>query len=207
MVRLLLSINILIYLAQSTGNSEWIVHYALWPAGDQEMIRTHAGWAQVPSFHLWQLITYGFLHGNFSHLFMNLFALWMFGGAIERYWGWRRFTVYYFVCLVGAGLVQLTVMHWHVQAGGQPYPTLGASGAVFGLLLAFGMMFPNERIMLLFPPIPLKAKWLVIGYGALELFFGVAGIASNIAHFAHVGGMFFGFLLIQYWRRRFPFAL
>jgi membrane associated rhomboid family serine protease len=206
MVRLLLLINILVYLAQSTAPGKWIVRYALWPGGDPAVIRTDAGWTQVPPFHFWQLVSYGFLHGSFSHLFLNLFGLWMFGSVMERYWGSARFTVYYFVCLIGAGLVQLAVMHLHLQAGGAPYPTLGASGAVFGLLLAFGMMFPEQWIILLFPPIPLKAKWFVLGYGALELFFGVAGIAGNIAHFAHLGGMLFGFLLIQFWRRRFPFA-
>jgi membrane associated rhomboid family serine protease len=206
MVRLLLLINVVVYLLQYTGPGEWIVHFALWPSGEPAMLRTDEGWVQVPPFHIWQLVTYGFLHANFSHLFLNLFALWMFGTAVERYWGSARFAVYYFVCLVGAALVQLVAMYLHLRAGGAPFPTLGASGAVFGLLLAFGMMFPNERIMLLFPPIPLKAKWFVLGYGGLELFFGVAGIASNIAHFAHLGGMLFGFLLIQFWRRQFPFA-
>ncbi|MES1994384.1 MAG: rhomboid family intramembrane serine protease [Pseudomonadota bacterium] len=206
MVRLLLLINVVVYLLQYTGPGEWIVHFALWPSGEPSMLRTDEGWVRVPPFHIWQLVTYGFLHANFSHLFLNLFALWMFGTAVERYWGSARFVVYYFVCLVGAALVQLVAMYLHLRAGGAPFPTLGASGAVFGLLLAFGMMFPNERIMLLFPPIPLKAKWFVLGYGGLELFFGVAGIASNIAHFAHLGGMLFGFLLIQFWRRQFPFA-
>jgi membrane associated rhomboid family serine protease len=206
MVRLLLLINVVVYLLQYTGPGEWIVHFALWPSGEPAMLRTDEGWVQVPRFHIWQLVTYGFLHANFSHLFLNLFALWMFGTAVERYWGSARFALYYFVCLVGAALVQLVAMYLHLRAGGAPFPTLGASGAVFGLLLAFGMMFPDERIMLLFPPIPLKAKWFVLGYGGLELFFGVAGIASNIAHFAHLGGMLFGFLLIQFWRRQFPFS-
>ena len=178
MVRLLLLINVVVYLLQYTGPGEWIVHFALWPSGEPAMLRTDEGWVQVPPFHIWQLVTYGFLHANFSHLFLNLFALWMFGTAVERYWGSARFAVYYFVCLVGAALVQLVAMYLHLRAGGAPFPTLGASGAVFGLLLAFGMMFPNER-MVSSPPIPLKAKWFVLGYGGLELFFGVAGIASE----------------------------
>ena len=132
-------------------------------------------------------------------------ALLMFGADIERYWGSRRFGIYYFTCLVGAGLVQLLVATMAVNAGSPPYPTVGASGGVFGVLLAFGMMFPHRQVMLLIPPIPMKASTLVIVYGALELFMGVVGTQSGVAHFAHLGGMAFGFFLIQYWRGRWPF--
>ena len=156
---------------------------ALWPVG--------------LGFWPWQLVTYGFLHGSLMHLFLNMFALYMFGPLIERAWGKRRFLVYYFVCLVGAGLVQLTVTY----LTGAPRPTIGASGAVFGLLLAFGMMYPNERILLIFPPIPLKAKWFVLAYGALTLFFGMTGTMAGVAHFAHLGGMIFGLGLILFWGR------
>ncbi|RMH61799.1 MAG: rhomboid family intramembrane serine protease [Bacteroidetes bacterium] len=152
----------------------------------------------IPGFWPWQLVTYAFLHGDLGHIFFNMFALWMFGVQIEHAWGSRRFAIYYFTCVVGAGLLQMLVM-W-----GQPVPTVGASGGVFGILLAFGMMFPDRYIMLLIPPVPIKAKWFVIGYGALELFFGVTGTQSGIAHFAHLGGMLFGFLLIQYWRGKLP---
>ncbi|HMM46227.1 MAG TPA: rhomboid family intramembrane serine protease [Candidatus Macondimonas sp.] len=199
MVRTLIAINLIVYALQGMDPVYWISHFALWPVGSGP-IETGAGWAMAPEFRPWQLVSYGFLHGNLSHLALNLFALWMFGSTVERFWGTARFTVYYLVCLIGAALIQMMAMAMHLQGGGQPFPTLGASGAVFGLLLAFGMMFPNQRILLLFPPIPIKAKWLVIGYGALELFFGLAGIATNIAHFAHLGGMLFGFLLIQFWR-------
>lgn len=154
--------------------------------------------AEIPGFWPWQLVTYGFLHGGFGHLFFNMFALWMFGVQIENAWGSRRFAIYYFACVIGAGLLQMLVI-W-----GEPVPTLGASGGVFGILLAFGMMYPNQYIMLLFPPIPLKAKWLVIIYGAIELFAGITGTQAGVAHFAHLGGMLFGFLLIQYWRGRLP---
>lgn len=154
--------------------------------------------SEIPGFWPWQLVTYGFLHGGFGHLFFNMFALWMFGVQIENAWGSRRFAIYYFVCVIGAGLLQMLVI-W-----GEPVPTLGASGGVFGILLAFGMMFPNQYIMLLFPPIPIKAKWLVIIYGAIELFAGITGTQAGVAHFAHLGGMLFGFLLIQYWRGRLP---
>lgn len=151
----------------------------------------------IPGFQVWQLVTYGFLHGDLSHLLFNMFALWMFGVQIENAWGSRRFGVYYFVCVVGAGLIQMLVM-W-----GSPVPTLGASGGVFGILLAFGMMYPNQPIYLYFL-FPIKAKWLVIGYGLLELWAGVMGTQQGVAHFAHLGGMLFGFVLILYWRGRLP---
>jgi membrane associated rhomboid family serine protease len=135
-----------------------------------------------------------------------MLALFMFGAPLELTWGPRRFALYYFVCLVGAGIVQLLVASYTVKYGGPAYPTVGASGGVFGLLLAYGMLFPNQRVMLLFPPIPMKARTLVIAYGALELFLGISGAQTQIAHFAHLGGMAFGFLLIQYWRGRWPFT-
>ncbi len=152
----------------------------------------------IPGFWPWQLVTYSFLHGNVPHLLFNMFALWMFGVEIENYWGSARFAAYYFACVVGAGLTQLVATY------GMGYPTLGASGGVFGILLAFGMMFPERRIMLLFPPIPIKAKWFVVGYGAIELFSGIAGAQTGVAHFAHLGGMVAGFGLIQYWRGKLP---
>jgi membrane associated rhomboid family serine protease len=153
--------------------------------------------AEIPGFWPWQLVTYGFLHGDFSHLLFNMFALWMFGVQIENVWGSRRFALYYFVCVIGAGLIQMMVM-W-----GSPVPTLGASGGVFGILLAFGMMFPNQPIYIYFL-FPIKAKWLVIGYGVFSLWAGVAGTQAGVAHFAHLGGMLFGFILIQFWRGKLP---
>ena len=132
-----------------------------------------------------------FLHGNFSHLLFNLFALWMFGQQIEAEWGTKRFVTYYFLTGIGAALLHLLV---------SLSPVIGASGGVFGILLAYGMLFPNREIMLLIPPIPLKAKYLVIGYGALELFNGVTSLNSGVAHFAHLGGMIAGFVLIRYWK-------
>ena len=201
MVRTLIAINLIVYVLQGMAPAYWVTHFALWPLGSGP-IETGAGWVLAPAFRPWQLVSYGFLHGNLSHLALNLFALWMFGSTVERFWGTARFTVYYFVCLIGAAVIQMVAMAYHLQGGGQPFPTLGASGAVFGLLLAFGMMFPNQQILLLFPPMPIKAKWLVMGYGGLELFFGLAGIATNVAHFAHLGGMLFGDLLIRFWRHR-----
>lgn len=146
-------------------------------------------------FHIWQPITYMFMHAGWSHLLFNMFALWMFGYVLENYWGSRRFLFYYFICGLGAALCNLLVPGWGI--------TVGASGAVYGILLAFGMMFPNERIYLYFF-VPIKAKWFVIGYAAIELFEGLL-YNDGIAHFAHLGGMLFGLLLILYWRKH-PFS-
>jgi membrane associated rhomboid family serine protease len=153
-----------------------------------------------PWFHSWQVVTYMFLHGGFSHLFFNMFALWMFGRSLEYDLGSKRFLIYYMVCGIGAGLIQLLVAY----LAGSPanVPTVGASGAIFGLLLAFGMMHPNDVIMLLFPPIALKAKWFVVIYGVVELLFGISGRMDGVAHFAHVGGMLWGLVLLLYWKKR-----
>ncbi len=181
---ILLGITVAAYFVQTSGFVPNIAQFALWPLG--------------PRFAPWQLISYGFLHGGLMHLFFNMFALYMFGPLIEQAWGTRRFLIFYFVCMIGAGFVQLVF----VAMTGAMQPTIGASGAVFGLLLAFGMMYPNQRLMLIFPPIPIKAKWFVIGYGLLTLIFGVTGTAAGVAHFAHLGGMLFGLVLILYWGRR-----
>ena len=146
-----------------------------------------------PLFEIWQPVTYMFLHGDFSHLFFNMFALWMFGRGLEQDLGTKRFVIYYFTCGIGAGLVQLLTMNFMGI-------TIGASGAVFGLLLAFGMLHPNATIMLLIPPIPMKAKWVVVIYGLVELLFGVTGSLDSVAHYAHLGGMFWGWLLLLWWR-------
>ncbi len=145
----------------------------------------------------WQLVSYGFLHGGLNHIFFNMFGLWMFGRDLERLMGVRRFLTYYMTCVVGAGFVQLIV----AQLQGGIYPTVGASGGVFGLLLAYAMAFPNRTVVLLFPPIPMKAKFFVLAYGLLELYLGLSGRAPGVANFAHLGGMFFGFLLLYYWRQ------
>ncbi len=205
-IKNLLILNGLVFLAQLAAQmapqgwlAQVITMMALYPPGAPEIGYTVVGTIdQIPGFWPWQLVTYAFLHGGLTHILFNMFALWMFGIQIERSWGSRRFTIYYFVCVVGAGVTQMFVM-W-----GVPVPTIGASGGVFGILLAFGMMFPDQRIMLLFPPIPIKAKWFVIGYGAIELWAGISNTQSGVAHFAHLGGMVFGFILIQYWRGKLP---
>ncbi len=151
---------------------------------------------QAESFKLYQVVSYMFLHGSLSHLFFNMFALWMFGRTLENVLGSKRFLIYYMACGVGAGLIQMGI-----GLASPYYLTVGASGAVFGLLLAFGVLFPNAVIMLLIPPIPIKAKWFVVIYGLLELALGIRDSASdNVAHFAHLGGMIWGFILLHYWR-------
>lgn len=147
-------------------------------------------------FHVWQLVSYMFLHGGWSHLFFNMFALWMFGRQLEYDLGPRRFLTFYMLTGIGAGIVNLIVMD---LMGDGVAVTVGASGAVYGILLAFGLMHPNERILLLIPPIPIKAKYFVIIFGVLELFQGFA-VDDNVAHFAHLGGMLFGAALLLYWR-------
>lgn len=150
-------------------------------------------------FYLYQLITYQFTHTEFLHLFFNMFALFMFGRVLESYWGPSRFFTYYMVTGIGAGLIQLAICYFQ-----NIYSiTIGASGAVFGILLAFGMIFPNTQLMIIPIPFPIKAKYLVIGYGLLELSMGFANRSGdNVAHFAHLGGMLFGIILILYWRKK-----
>ena len=202
--RALLLANGLVFLLQAVLGEAVFLDMMLWPLGDYTLRLPNGSLTQV-GFLPWQVVTYGFLHGGLAHLFFNMFALWMFGIALEATWGSRRFLTYYLVCVIGAGLVQLVVATLAVRNGAQPYPTVGASGGIFGVLLAFGMLFPNQRLMLIFPPIPMKARTFVICYGLLELFLGVTRTQSGVAHFAHLGGMAFGFLLIQYWRGRWPF--
>ncbi|MBK8806827.1 MAG: rhomboid family intramembrane serine protease [Bacteroidales bacterium] len=189
-----------------------------------------------PQFKPLQFISYMFMHGSFSHIFFNMFALWMFGNVLENVWGPKRFLIYYFVTGMGAGLIHLLITYLRIQQvsanlspeliemvqseglaiinKGMNYSdpnmaslnellhtaTVGASGSVFGVLLAFGMMFPNSLIYIFFA-IPVKAKWFVLGYGAFELYNGVMNQpGDNVAHFAHLGGMLFGFILIRYWK-------
>ena len=188
----LLIANGLVFAAQQMtfipqlGIDRVTVYFGLWPATR----------ADSP-FALWQPLTYGFLHGDVVHIAFNMFALWMFGRELELLMGPKRFLTYYLSCVVGAAFVQLVVAHFQ----GGLYPTIGASGGVFGILLAFGMAFPNRMIVLIFPPIPMRAKYFVLFFGLLELYLGVSGSAPGVANFAHLGGMLFGFLLLQYWSK------
>ncbi len=183
---ILLVANGLLFALQQLSREFLLANFALWPVG-------------TPLFQPWQLLTYGFLHSPtyLGHIFFNMFGLWMFGRDLERMMGPKRFLTYYLTCVVGAGIVQLIV----AGTQGGVYPTLGASGGVFGLLLAFGLAFPNRMVVLLFPPIPMRAKYFVLVFGLLELYLGVSGNAPGVANFAHLGGMLFGFLLIQYWKK------
>ena len=193
---------VLIFLLQHFGgyNDTLIAHFALWPFG-HEQAQMASGRIVTVGFEPWQLLTYAFLHGGWLHIGLNMWALFLFGPPIERVFGATRFLFYFVVCTVLAALAQLLVIAFF---SGGFYPTIGASGGIFGVLLAFGMLFPNVRLLLLIPPIPVPAWLFVIGYGAVELILGVTGTEAGVAHFAHLGGMFGGLLLIQYWRGRLP---
>lgn len=184
---------------------------------------------QSNDFRPHQLITHIFMHGSFTHLFFNMFALWMFGKILENIWGEKRFLIYYMITGIGAAFIHLLISQYQIISISNQIPelvsiaiegkynpsiplskkltqliitpTVGASGAVFGLLLAFGMLFPNALLYLYFA-IPIKAKYFVIGYGILELYAGISNNpADNVAHFAHLGGMIFGYILIKYWKK------
>jgi membrane associated rhomboid family serine protease len=209
-VKHLLIINVLLYLATFTMNR---FHIDL-----TDILGLH--FFKASDFRVYQLITYMFMHGNFEHLFFNMFALWMFGNTLENIWGSKRFLLFYMLCGIGAGLCQEVVQYIQYATslaqydsvnlgGGQVIPmasylnlmnTVGASGAIYGLLLAFGMMFPNAMIYLYFF-VPIKAKWFVIGYAVIELVSGFIG-GGNVAHFAHLGGMLFGLILILVWKKK-----
>ena len=176
-------------------------------------------------FHLYQLVTYMFMHANLQHIFFNMFALWMFGCVIENVWGPKKFLFYYISCGIGAGLIQeltqLGSLYVLMNQSGydvslmqlfslsaadaqalNAWTTVGASGAVYAILLAFGMLFPEERLFIFPLPVPIKAKWLITGYIVIELFSALSTTGDNVAHFAHLGGMLFGFLMIRYWRKK-----
>ena len=183
----LIAANVAMFLVELVAPGS-IDALALWPLG--------AGHADGAGFAPWQLVTYAFLHGGMLHLAFNMFALYMFGGAVERVFGTRRYLVYYFVCVFSAALTQMVV----AAVSGGMHPTVGASGGVFGLLLAYAIYFPHSRVMLLFPPIPMPARVFVLFYAAIELFLGVTGTQEGVAHFAHLGGMIGGYLLLRHWR-------
>lgn len=176
------------------------------------------------NFHVYQLLTYMFAHGGLSHIFFNMFALWMFGGIVERTWGPRKFLFYYMVCGIGAGLFQELAQigeFYYIASNNianfnlsqtmlvaeanapllNSWTTVGASGAIYGILLAFGLLYPEERLFIFPLPVPIKAKWFVVGYAAIELFMAFSTANDGVAHIAHLGGMVFGFFLIRYWRR------
>lgn len=169
---------------------------------------------QAPDFRLYQLVTYMFVHArDFTHVFFNMFAVFMFGRTVEMTWGPKRFLIYYTVTGIGAGIVQQFTWFWALGGSMSEIAmygdqlnmlvTVGASGAVFGILLAFGMLYPNAPLFLMFIPVPVKAKYMMIIYGVMELYFGIANFSGdNVAHFAHLGGMLFGYFIIRYWKKK-----
>jgi len=183
--RAIIIANVVVFLLQFVAGNLLLSLFALWPVGDT-------------LFQPWQLLTYSFLHAGFLHIFFNMFALYMFGTPLEAFWGSRRFAFYYVACVLTAAATELAVQNG-TEVGG---PVLGASGGVFGLLLAFAWYFPKQRLMLLFPPIPMPAWLFVTIYGAFELVLGVTGAQPGVAHFAHLGGMLGGATSILYWRAR-----
>jgi membrane associated rhomboid family serine protease len=218
----LLIINVLLFLAT----------YLLRNTGLDLTEKLGLHYFKAPLFKPYQFITYLFMHGSFMHLFFNMFAVYMFGSVLENVWGPKKFLTYYIFTGLGAALTQLVVFYFqvtpaleHIQEllsqarsyeeqtqiiyyrnellNSPGFTVVGASGSLFGLLIAFGMMFPNAELMMLFLPIPIKAKYFVAIYGAIELFSGLANSGNdNVAHFAHLGGMFFGFILLMIWRKR-----
>lgn len=184
----LLLINVAVFCIDLFLGPAFTRLFALWPIGT--------------NFMPWQVVTYSFLHGDTLHLFFNMLGLWMFGAELERLWGTKRYLQFYFASVLTAAATQLIV----TALAGSGVPTVGASGGLYGLLLAFGMMFPNRIIMPLFPPIPMKARTFVIVFGGLALLFGFSGSVSGVAHFAHLGGMLGGYLMIRYWRGQPPFG-
>lgn len=199
-------INVLVMIMIVLNEQFMIEHFALfYPAS--------------PFFRPWQFITHMFMHGGFWHIFFNMYTLWIFGSVLERTWGWKKFLVFYFVTGLGAALQHTGVQYIEAQIymsqiaeGSQQAmaalhqlkltPTVGASGAIYGLLLGFAMLYPDARLTLIFPPVTLKAKWFVVIFAVIELVTGVTGIGGGIAHFAHLGGMLFGWLLIMYWKKK-----
>jgi membrane associated rhomboid family serine protease len=191
----LLITNGVVYLLQELLGPQLVVWFALWPLHGASPVG-------LAGFLPWQLVTYSFLHGSPLHLVVNMLALYMFGSDIERVLGDRRYLAYYFTCVVTAAVAQLIVS---AMSGGPPYPTVGASGGVFGVLLAFALYFPRRTVMLVIPPIPMPAWLFVTLYGVVELYLGITGTQAGVAHFAHLGGMLGGYAMIRYWRGRPPF--
>ncbi|OZC03081.1 rhomboid family intramembrane serine protease [Rubricoccus marinus] len=214
-VKNLLILNVLAFAAQlvfrmrtgtmDTGIGPVEQWFALWPAGipSETVLPTFGG-----LFWPWQIVTSAFLHGDFSHILFNMFGLWMFGAPLEQTLGSKRFAILFGGAVLGASLLQLGVISWPFLGDALPAgaygPTLGASGGVLGVLGAFGMLYPNQPIYLLFLPVPIAAKWMVVGYAAMDILGGFGAYASNTAHFAHLGGLITGVLLILYWRGRLP---
>lgn len=185
-VKNLLIINIIVFLGTELIGDPMYQLFALFPIGS-------------PFFRWWQFVTHMFMHGNFMHIFFNMWSLFVFGPLLERLWGSKKFLIFYFVCGLGAALCHELVLLSQPLSN---IPTVGASGAIYGLLLGFGMLYPNYVLTLVFPPVSLKAKWFVIIFAAIELLTGILGTHDGVAHFAHLGGMLFGLILILIWKKK-----
>ena len=196
----LILVNILIYIATALNENFMIGTFGLF-------------YPSSPYFHWWQVITHMFMHGGFWHIFFNMYTLFIFGVVVERIIGSKKFALFYFVCGLGAAALQIGTQYIEMQAfisagaadsvaALKMTPTVGASGAIYGVLIGYAMLFPDSKMTLLFPPITLSAKWMVIIFAAIELFTGVIGWVDGVAHFAHLGGMLIGWLMIRWWRRR-----
>ena len=204
-VKNLLIINTLVFIALQIPSISGVldVYGMLWPAGTPAAIPQADGLAAVPQFYPWQLLTSGFMHHGFGHFLFNMIGLWLFGMRIESVLGSRRFLIFFLACVVGGSLVQLVAVSWPWWAGatGLIVPTLGASGGVLGVAVAFAMFYPDEPIYLYFV-LRVPAKWLVLGFAVFGVFAGITGVQGGVAHWAHLGGMLVGALMILYWRRR-----
>lgn len=204
-VKNIIIINVLVYLVTSLKGNFMYENFALF-------------YPTSPFFHWWQPLTHMFMHGGFWHIFFNMYTLFIFGSVLERVWGTKKFLLYYFITGLGAAAVHtgvewIQMTHWMSQAAEgsmaaqasihamKMTPTVGASGAIYGLLMGYAMLYPDAIMSLIFPPVSMKAKWFVLIFAAIELFTGVTGTGGGIAHFAHLGGLIFGFILLMYWKK------
>ena len=204
-VKNIIIINVLVYLVTSLKGNFMYENFALF-------------YPTSPFFHWWQPLTHMFMHGGFWHIFFNMYTLFIFGSVLERVWGTKKFLLYYFMTGLGAAAVHtgvewIQMTHWMSQAAEgsmaaqasihamKMTPTVGASGAIYGLLMGYAMLYPDAIMSLIFPPVSMKAKWFVLIFAAIELFTGVTGTGGGIAHFAHLGGLIFGFILLMYWKK------
>ena len=185
-IKNLLIINIIVFLGTELIGERMYALFALFPLGSSY-------------FRWWQFVTHMFMHGNFAHIFFNMWSLIVFGPVLERMWGSKKFLLYYFVCGLGAAACHELVLSLQPLSN---IPTVGASGAIYGLLLGFGMLYPNYVLTLVFPPVSLKAKWFVVIFAAIELVTGILGTSDGVAHFAHLGGMLFGLILLLFWKKK-----
>ena len=204
--RSIIIINVLVMIMTSLSGDAMYERFALF-------------YPTSPFFRIWQPVTHMFMHGGFWHLFFNLYTLYFFGRVLEERWGAKKFLIFYFVTGLGAALVHtgvewMQMNHWMSQVADgsiaaqakihalKMTPTVGASGAIYGVLMGFAMLYPDAVLSLIFPPVSMKAKWFVLIFGGIELLTGVTGVGGGIAHFAHLGGLIFGYLLIMYWKKK-----